>query len=229
MYSLETPAQQLARARSALAHLKAIKATKDCYFWLTHCTETKDEQDKTGNPYKPFPSKPYIRPLIDVLDHEPVILIEKSRTMMATWTVAAWASHMAFTRPATKVVFQSQDEARALKPIEYAKVLWERSMPELKERWPLTKDLDRQPSDVLALANDSMLIGIVGDPNKIRSEHSTIYCLDEAAHVDRGQESWNVAMATHAPHMIALSSAAPGWYADMTEFAVVVDLSLIHI
>lgn len=116
-------------------------------------------------------------------------------------------------------MFQSEDEARALKPIEYAKVLWDQSMPELKLRWPLSKDLDRQPKDSLTLANASELIGIIGLPDKVRSEHPSIYVLDEAAHVVRGAESWNIAMATGAPHMIALSSAAPGWYSDLLEFA----------
>lgn len=139
--------------------------------------------------------------------------------MMASWTVAAWASHHAFTHPATKVVFQSEDEQRALKLIEYSRELWKNSMAELKQRWPLKKDLERQPGDVFTLANESQLIGIVGNPDKVRSEHPSIYILDEAAHVERGLESWNIAMATHAPHMIALSSAAPGWYSDLTEFA----------
>lgn len=222
MFSLETPEQQLERAKSLLLHLKAAKAQTDCYYWLMECTKTRDEQDSV-NPYKPFPNKPYIKHLLDVLDHEPVVLIEKSRTMMASWTVAAWASHRAFTHPATKVVFQSEDEARALKLIEYSRELWKNSMPELQMRWPLKKELDRQPGDVFTLANDSQLIGIVGNPDKVRSEHPSCYILDEAAHVERGLDSWNIAMATHAPHMIALSSAAPGWYADMCEFAQPVD------
>lgn len=222
IFSLETPEQQMERVKSLLLHLKATKAEADCYYWLTECTTTKDEQDHL-HPYKPFPRKPYIKPLLDVLDHEPVALIDKSRTMMASWTVAAWASHRAFNRPATKVVFQSEDEARALKLIEYSRELWKNSMPELQQRWPLKKELDRQPGDVFTLGNDSQLIGIVGNPDKVRSEHPSIYVLDEAAHVERGLDSWNIAMATGAPHMIALSSAAPGWYADLTEGAVPTD------
>lgn len=221
-FNFETQEQRLSRAVSLLNHLKATKAQADCYYWLTECTQTKDEQD-SQNPYKPFPRKPYILPLLQVLENEPVVLVDKSRTMMASWTVAAWATHKALTHPATKVVFQSEDEQRALKLIEYARVLWDRSMPELKQRWPLAKALDRQPGDVFSIGNDSQLIGIVGNPDKVRSEHPSIYVLDEAAHVERGLESWNIAMATHAPHMIALSSAAPGWYADMTEFAKPVD------
>ena len=67
------------------------------------------------------------------------------------------------------------------------------------------------------------MIGIPGDPGKIRSEHPTIVVLDEGAHITEGEQSYNVAAATRCPHLVVLSSAWPGWFRDATEFATPVD------
>lgn len=199
--------------------LTAKLASKDAVFWLTQCTRTKDEQD-LENPYKPFPEFPFLRPLFAMLDNEPVAWIEKSRTVMCSWAVSGWAAHKVFTRPAVRVVIQSEDEDRAVHDIEYAKVLWENSDPALKEQWPLEKPLEKQPYNELRLANGSSMVAIPGDPGKIRSEHPTIVVLDEAAHITEGEQSYNTASATRCPHLVSLSSAWPGWFRDVTEFSV---------
>jgi hypothetical protein len=189
---------------------------------MTECTATRDDQDKVS-PYKPFPPLPYLIPMLAVLNNEPIVFWEKSRTMMASWIVAAWAAHMAFTHPATCIVFQSEDEDRAVHDVEYAKVLWRNSPEMLREEWRLAKPIEKQPYNEFRLANDSRLLGIPGDPDKIRSEHPTVVILDEAAHISEGERSYNVAAATRCLHLVCLSSANPGWFRDATEFAVPVD------
>ena len=99
----------------------ARRAVRDAHFWLTHCTRTKDEQN-LADPFRPFPEKPYIRELLRVLDHEPVVFIEKSRRVLASWTVAGWCAHLVFTHPATRVVCQSEaDRTCILLDWEYQK------------------------------------------------------------------------------------------------------------
>lgn len=214
--------QRLAEAEKLRDELKARRALSDPWFWLTECTKTQDEQDPE-NPYKPFPKKDYLFHTLQAMQQEPVLFIEKSRTMMISWTAAGFAAHMGFSRPAVGVIFQSQDEARAVHDVDYVKVLWEQSDPVLKAKWPLKKPMEKQAYDSLELANGSWFLGIPGNPGKIRSEHPTVVVLDEAAHIEKGEESYNVAVATRCLHMIALTSANPGWFRDATEFAVPVD------
>jgi len=141
--------------------------------------------------------------------------------MMASWTVAGWAAWKMFTQPATSVIFQSEDEERALHDVEYVKVLWENTLPELQARWKPYKDRHPrdQPKESFTMENASWCKGIVGNPNKIRSEHPTIVILDEAAHIIRGEESFNIATATRCRYIVCLSSANPGWFADIVERA----------
>lgn len=194
-------------------------ALQDRYYWLTECTRTKDEQDLSGNPFKPFPRRPYIQPVLEALDNEPIIFLEKSRTMMASWTVSGWAAYLMFTRPATGVVFQSEDEARAVHDVEYVKILWEQSLSPLRQRWkPLRgKHPNDQPYNSFEMENGSWCIGLPGNPDKVRSEHPTIVILDEAAHIVRGDQSFNIAKATKCLHIVALSSANPSWFREATK------------
>jgi hypothetical protein len=201
----------LLRQQEINLQLKCQLALKDKYFWLTQCTETEDNQD-AENPYKPFPTRAYMKPLLDLLDAEPVVLIEKSRTMMASWLVAGWCAHHCFSNPAQTVLFQSQDEDRAVNLVRYVKCLWRRSLPQLKKHWAVKQDVDKQAYNTFQLANGSMFIGVVGDPNKVRSLHPSVYVCDEAAFMTQFEEAWSVVAGTRVPKMIALSSVAPGPY-----------------
>lgn len=134
---------------------------------------------------------------------------------MASWLVSGYCAHRGFTRPATAVVFQSQDEDRAVYDVDYVKTLWENSDSLLRDRWPLKKSIDKQPYNYLELANGSSFIAIPGDPQKIRSQHPTIVVLEEAAFIERGEESYNVAVATRCRKLIGVSSADKGYYDDL--------------
>lgn len=139
--------------------------------------------------------------------------------MMASWTVAGWAGHKCFTKPATLAIFQSQDERRALKDIKYAKILWRNTIPALRSRWPVKTDVDKQAEHKFEMANGSAMIAIPRDPDALRSEHPSIVVFDEAAFMERAEECYNTALGSKPLHIIALSSANPGWMADLTEFA----------
>lgn len=197
------------------AEWKSRQAQKDGLFWLTNCTQTMDEQDPK-NPYKPFPKKPYFGPIWDLLSdpEEHVINGYKSRTMMGSWLFMGWCAHRAFTNPATRIIVQSEDEDRSLNDIKMVKILWDRSDDLLKKKWPLKKELDRQVYNKFELANDSSFLAMVGNPDKIRSEHPTVVVLDEAAYMERGEEAYNVAAATRCLKILCLSSANEGWYED---------------
>lgn len=212
--SIPPQAQLLLRRQAEVqSQLKAQLALRDNYFWLTECTRTEDNQPLEGqDPYRPFPKRNYMRPLLRLLDREPMLAIEKSRTMMASWLVAGWCAHYAFNRPATTVLFQSQDEDRAVNLVNYVKILWSQSLPPLKKAWPVKSAPDKQAYNEFVLANGSHFYGVVGDPNKVRSLHPTIYIADESAFMDRFEEAWSVAAGTRVPKMIALSSVQPGAY-----------------
>lgn len=156
-----------------------------------------------------------------VLDNEGVVFLEKSRTMMASWLSAGWAAHKMFTRPATTIVFQSENENRAVLLIDYVRTLWEQSMASLKQRW--TPVSGRQAYNTWQMANGSIGYAIPGDPDQIRYLHPTVVILDEAAFMTQGERAYNTAVATRCRQIICISSANPGWYQHVSESAVPVN------
>lgn len=211
--------RQLAALVEQQEELRAQMALRDCLYWLTECTRTRDEQEMAGDPLKPFPLWPYFKPALQYLENEPVAPVKKSRTLMMSWVVSGWAAHKAFNRPATKVVFQSQDEKRACHDVDYAKILWQNSIEPLRRRWKLAKPLDQQPYNRFLLANGSELVGIPGKPDQIRSEHPTIYVMEEANIIEQAEASYNTAVATQAPHIVLIGTAGAGWFAEFISAA----------
>jgi hypothetical protein len=212
---LQSPEERLLlqRAQQIAAELKARKAVKDNFFWLTEATRTVDEQSET--PFKPFPKWQCIKSLLEVLDNEPVILIEKSRSVLGSWTVAGWCAHYGFTHPAKKILFQSKDEKRSLDLIHYVKTLWEQSIPQLQSRWAVKRAPRDQANSEFSLANGTTFLGVVGDPDKVRSEHPSVYVADEASIMDYFDEAWTTAAGSRVPKMIALSTVKEGAFYDL--------------
>lgn len=191
---------------------------------MTKWTRTRDDQD-AENPFKPFPEREYFQVIWNLWQSEPVLLIEKSRTMMLTWLLAGLCMHTAMMRPATTVIFWAQDEDRALKPLEYCGVLWAQQHPNLKIEFPLEKPWREQGYNKKRLSNGSVLLALPGkDPEKIRSEHPTIIMMDEAAFIENGGEAFDIALATRVPKMVAVTSATPSWFRQATKNAVAVPL-----
>jgi hypothetical protein len=186
----------LATAKRELERRNLMRrCTKDPLYYLQNHTRAKDEQDKE-HPYKPFPHYDYFEMLYAAWLAEPILLIEKSRTMMLTWFFAGLCLHHAMTNPASKVIFWGPDEDRALQPLDYAWTLWENQVPELQAAWPLDRPRKLQSHTWMELANDSVLVALRGkDPDRIRKEHPTIVFFDEAAIIERFEESYGVALA----------------------------------
>ena len=149
-----------------------------------------------------------------------MLLIEKSRTMMLTWFFAGLCLHHAMTNRATKVIFWGPDEDRALQPLDYAWTLRENQVQQLKEAWPLDRPRERQNYVRMELANDSVLVAPPGkDPDRIRKDHPTIVFFDEAAIIEKFEESCGVALAARPLKIVAISSAKPGEFREMTKDA----------
>jgi len=179
-------------------------------------TKTKDEQD-AEHPYKPFPMRAYFADIAAAWKAEPVLLIEKSRTLMATWFCAALCLHAEMTVPATTAIFMAQDEERSLIPLDYCWTLWEQQDEYLKQLWPIDRPRDKQAYNIMEFKNGSRGVALPGkNPDKIRGYHPTIVFFDEAADHEKFGEALDVALATRVPKMVAISSVKPSDFCELT-------------
>jgi hypothetical protein len=191
---------------------------RDPLTWLQQYTETHDPHWREAGaktPFRPFPDKPYFRPVVEAFQAEPILFIEKSRDLMLSWLCVGLFTHACMTVPGIEVLVQSQKEAKAFELVDsYAKTLWERQRPELRQAYPLAKI--KQPAGQLHFANGSRIIGIPGGADQIRSYHPWGLFQDEAAFMPEAGESYNHAVPV-CQKILVVSSAGPGWFADFVQ------------
>lgn len=187
-------------------------------------TKTQDDKD-FETPYKPFPDWPYFDYLHKLFEEESTLFVEKSRTMMATWWGVAECFHYVMTHQPASCIFWCPDEDRAVKCIAYCKVLYAQQDARLKQLYSLRKALNQQAAYSFQFADDGVLEALPGkNPDKIRSEHPTIVFMDEAAFNEHGLEAYGNAVSTRPLKLVALTSANPGWFYDMIDCAVPIEL-----
>jgi hypothetical protein len=72
---------------------------------------------------------------------------------------------------------------------------------------------------MISWANGSTLQGVPKGADQIRQYHPTLLIVDEAAHVDDFEASYAAADPV-CGQIIAVSSAAPGWFGDIVTQAL---------
>lgn len=205
-------------AMNLAEEILARQCESDVFTWMTRGTKTKDEQAEIGQEaYRPFPEFQFIYDMLTVIDKERMSAIWKSRTMLGTWTVCAYCTHYAMTHPATRVIYQSHDEDRALNMVEYSKILWANSMERLRDRWKLVKDLDHMPQRSLEASNGSVMLALPGYATKIKSAHPTIYAHDESAITENLQDYIAEAIGASTKKVVLISSSWLGYMNELWE------------
>ena len=186
----------------------------DPLIWLQNYTKTKDSHWREAgalSPYRPFPNKAYFRPMVESFQKEPVLFVEKSRDMMASWLFVGLFTHAAMTTPGIEVLFQSQKEEKAFELVDYAKILYEQQHELLRKAYPLKSRIHARGT--LEFAHGSRIIGIPGGGDQIRSYHPWGLFQDEAAFMPEAGESYDHAVPV-CQKIVVVSSAGPGWFAD---------------
>jgi len=212
------------RAKKRLRELEQAELCRtDPLYWLRTHTKTFDEhwQEKGTEPYARFPDKPYFPYLFYLLRTERRLLLPKSREMGLSWAVIGYAVWLCQFFERTRVIVQAQKLEKVIDLVSgrgnpgYARTLYEQQDQFLKDRHPLIKPSTEMPGDMLAWANGSTLHGVPSGADQIRQYRPTVAIFDEAAHLDEFAESFGAAEPV-ASQIIALSSAAPSYFGDLS-------------
>lgn len=192
-------------------------------YWFTERTYTFDKHwQKKGlaSPYNRMERKPYLPWLFHKFLTTPIFFVPKSREMVVTWSLLAYLVWKCQFFPETQVVFQGQKLEKVQDLIVgrdapgYARTLWERQDPWLRDENPLAKRIEDMPAHRMTWKNGSEIIGVPAGADQVRQYHPSIFVVDEAAHVDDFQGSYDSAVPV-AQQIIAVSSAAPSYFGDV--------------
>ena len=198
-------------SQQSLMAIRDERCKRDALYWAQTYTRTENPHYREqGLEYRErFPNKSYFRVLFDYLGAKQRIFIPKTREMVTSWSVMAYAAHRAQWFKA-EVVVQTDSEDKAKQLVGYAECLYRNQEPWLKALHPLASEASQLS---LAWADGGKVFGIPKGENKIRMYHPTIYVMDEAAFLPEAQQCYDAAQPV-AKQIIAISSAGPGWFGD---------------
>lgn len=240
----------LPRARQAI---EQERARRDAHWFCfdSGLLRTKDEHD-TRDPVKPLPDTPYLRALLDCLlvsgrlrpprqarwalgwglpeafleqmAASGICFVEKSRQMMATWLLCAYARWRAGALPHQLLLVQSKKEEDAAvlvfnKEPDVARISFiENHLPRHLRllTWPRSAAFGR-----LYFPNGSQIWAIPEGGEIIRSNTASVVLADEAAYQPAFGESYTAALPAvkGGGQYIAVSSAAPGEFEALVSAA----------
>lgn len=205
--------KEIARKKAKILYL-AYK--RDPYLWLGNVVKTFDEHDKK-NPVKSFPLRPYIKPIVDeFLKPDQVLLLTKSRQMMASWLFTALLLHQGQFFGYQKEAFFSkkQDDAHLL--VERSKFIYTHQPLWLRNMCPITRRMTDMPKGELYFENGSVLVGLAQGADQVRSQVPSTAFLDEMAFQTEAKQTY-IACLPCAQKIVGVSSANGGFFARLTE------------
>jgi|TARA_R110000751_G_scaffold1894_10_gene6972 hypothetical protein len=173
---------------------------------------TKDEHD-TDSPMKPFPDKPYLRKIIEVIHESDRLFIPKSRQIMMSWVAVLYSLWLCLFHPHQAVFIQSkkEEDAAALvfdKKMENARMSFVyHHLPDwLKEMVPVDTSYAK-----MRFGNGSIAHGIPEGAHIIRSRTASLVVSDECAFQPEFEEAYTAAVPM-AKKIVGLSSACGGTF-----------------
>ncbi len=207
--------EELTRVSAFLSDAVNDKNDKKCseaaLYWAQNFTMTENPHwEQQGLLFiAHFPVKSYFVPLFDAFKNHSLLFVPKSREMLTSWCVMAYAAHAAQWAKA-EVIVQTAKEDKARRLVEYAAILYRNQAEWLKRRHPLKRDATALS---IEWADGGKLYGIPGGEDQIRMYHPSIYIMDESAFMPHAEACYNAVLPV-AQQIIAISSAGPGWFGD---------------
>jgi len=124
--------RQRLELRIHLEERERRRCTADPEYWLFRYAKTRDEHDPSIAA-KPFPDKAYLRELIRFWLTHRMNLYEKSRQMMASWTLCALYTHDAQFQTSRLNFIQSKKEEDSDRLVQRCFTIWS-NQPEFIRR-----------------------------------------------------------------------------------------------
>lgn len=155
---------------------------KDGLFWLTF-VNTRDEAD-TEHSVKPFPVHlEYVRELWGILAEKQTICIAKSRQMLVSWIIAAFAVWLGRFHQHKGIYWQSQQWRDAVAMVCMPSGGFQGRAQFIEQNLPPWLRLPVKESEGrLQYPNGSIIEALSGGPDQVRGKTISLYIGDEFAY-----------------------------------------------
>lgn len=203
------------RARATLRrHILIALARRDPWVFLTHFCRTLDSHDPI-NPIKRFPPREYLFELTVLWMRHPLLVVAKSRQMMATWLFVCLYLWDAITRDGRLIFLQSKREEDAIGSHHAATGLLGRTRFVLERLPPrLRPPFKATANKIEFLTRHSAIWAIPQGADVIRQHTASGILSDEMAFQVQAEETYTAAIPTieNGGRFTAISTANPGFF-----------------
>lgn len=155
---------------------------------------TKDEHAHGDFSVRPFPSpeeKPYVWEILDTVERESLVAIEKSRQIMVTWMMCLYCLWAAKFKKNRLVFIQSKKEEDAANLVFNTEWITARiSFMEYNLPEQLKSEIHPSYGQLTFLDSGSKIWGIPEGGEKIRSYTPSVIFSDEFAYQPEAEEAW---------------------------------------
>jgi len=164
---------------------------------------------------RPFPLHDYMLPIIDTWLNEQYLLVEKSRDMVATWTIVMLYTWDMLFHEGRQYIFQSEDSTKTSDLVKRAFIIYRNQPKFLRDVHPAWRALGLAKAGLLRVESlNSEIMGFPQGADQVRQYHPSGIFLDEAAYlVDAGNTFAAVKPAIeNGGRFTAVSSANASWF-----------------
>lgn len=209
------------RPQSSAAHDEFQKCASDAEHWFFTHARSRDEHDPSCES-KPFPDKEYLRELVRFWLGHRLNLYEKSRQMMASWTLCAlylWDANFGLNR---LNFIQSKKEEDSDRLVQRCYFIWAHQPDFIKRACPAEYSYCHlrfyKPGQKDGLPY-SEIWGIPQGGDVIRQHTGSCLLIDEAAFQPDLEASIGAAqpMLKGGGRLDVVSSAEPGYFQELVE------------
>lgn len=162
-----------------------------------------------------FPLYDYMLPIINIWLKEKLVLIEKSRDMLATWLIVTLYTWDTIFHKGRQNIFQSENATKTRDLVDRAYILYNNQPEWLKAVHPLTVAEGGNRAGLIRIPSlQSEIIGFPAGADKIRQYHPSGIFSDEAAFNPNAGESFAAIKPaiSGGGRYTCISSANPGWF-----------------
>lgn len=188
------PQEEKAMLSVRMASEEEKKCENDLLYFLKNYVKTIDEHD-TVDPIKPLPmEKQYLQDMASLLLSEKLLLIEKSRQMLITWILCAYALWIAQFHEGRRVAIQSKKEADANAILDRCKFIYKQEPDFLK--------IKHKANEQMAYCKfefgkqNSIITAIPQGSEQLRQYTFSLIVSDEMAFQEKNEEAYIAAMPT---------------------------------
>lgn len=189
-------------------------ARRDPWVFLTRFCHTLDSHDRR-NTIKLFPNWAYLRDLARLWLTEPLLVVAKSRQMLATWLFVCLYLWRAIVRPGELIFLQSKREEDAVGNANAAAGLLGRMKFVLEHLPPLIRPRYRATANKIEFPDTRSTVWAIPQGADVIRQHTASGILsDEMAFQVDAEESYTAAIPTieNGGTFTAVSTANPGFF-----------------